>query len=65
MAGNVWEWMENWHDSKKQYKSLRGGSWYDIPVSLRCRARSYYFPVLRDFVSGFRVVRPSPVFLTI
>ena len=28
MSGNVWEWVDAW-DSKKQYRILRGGSYFD------------------------------------
>src|SRR3989337_2434760 len=28
MSGNVWEWVDAW-DSKKQYRIMRGGSYFD------------------------------------
>ena len=27
LAGNVWEWCENWYDRKQEFRVLRGGSW--------------------------------------
>jgi formylglycine-generating enzyme required for sulfatase activity len=56
MAGNVWEWMENLYSKKKKDCALRGGSWDDFDIALRCSARFYYLPgnhwlLLR----GFRV----------
>ncbi|MBV8885603.1 MAG: SUMF1/EgtB/PvdO family nonheme iron enzyme, partial [Chroococcidiopsidaceae cyanobacterium CP_BM_RX_35] len=54
MHGLVWEWCaDSWHDNYKDapkdngiwqcednnYHILRGGSWYDIPVSCRSACR--------------------------
>ena len=60
MAGNVWEWMENyWDDTEKSARSLRGGSWLDASDVLRCSARYGNLPDYRDDFIGFRVVRPG------
>lgn len=56
MAGNVWEWMENWADKDKKRRALRGGSWLDDVDYLRCAARRFIPPVNWGNDVGFRVV---------
>jgi hypothetical protein len=57
MAGNVWEWVENWSDERRMYKVLRGGSG-DLDASyLRSSYRYYNEPEFRLSDGGFRVAR--------
>jgi formylglycine-generating enzyme required for sulfatase activity len=62
MAGNVWEWIEDWFDVDRSSKALRGGSWDAIRSNLRCSARGFISPVLSYNSVGFRVIRSGLIF---
>ncbi len=57
LAGNNWEWCEDWYDDSHHEKIMRGASWHSAnPLNFECRFRSHNFP--RDHVenNGFRCV---------
>jgi serine/threonine-protein kinase len=56
MAGNVWEWCQDWYDSNKTRRVLRGGSWNDPSSNLRAANRFGYFPSNTYYYVGFRCV---------
>ncbi len=58
MAGNVWEWMDNWRNEEEKV-FLRGGSWDTTPDDLRCSAFDFQRPFYSSSEIGFRVVRYS------
>jgi formylglycine-generating enzyme required for sulfatase activity len=73
MAGNVYEWTNNWYDEYSsepqtnpsgpadgQTRVLRGGGWYDTSASVRAAYRHGYSPDDPVDAFGFRcVVAPS------
>lgn len=73
MAGNVWEWTSSQYryypydadDGREDTESdarrtLRGGSWGNFGLDVRCAARDGGFPVGSYGYSGFRVIFSSP-----
>lgn len=57
MAGNAWQWCEDWYDPDETRRVMRGGSWYaDDRSGLLSAARGRADPGQRSDNSGFRVV---------
>lgn len=64
LAGNVWEWHQNWYEEKKA-RALRGGSWLSNSSVLRASNRYGGFPGSRDLSDGFRLLRAKSDFDTL
>ena len=53
MAGNIWEWCQEWYTEEK-YRVVRGGSWINHLNILSCAYRSCSVPIGKDNNVGFR-----------
>lgn len=75
MAGNAAEWVADWYDREYYGKApaknppgptegekrvIRGGSWADLPATLRVTARTSAEPDFRDRTVGFRCASSTP-----
>ncbi len=59
MAGNVWEWCQDWYSLEQDSKVVRGGSWYSHTYSLGVANRNRLEPDGVDYFFGFRCASES------
>jgi len=59
MAGNVWEWCQDWHTSDQERRVLRGGHCLNVSAYLRLAGRDCHPSDWYDYGGGFRCVLGS------
>jgi hypothetical protein len=60
LGGNVWEWCEDRYHPEKEFRVVRGGSWFNSdPRDLLSSARDHHLPGYRYDCYGFRIVLVS------
>jgi formylglycine-generating enzyme required for sulfatase activity len=55
MAGNVWEWCEDWIDDEMNIRVVRGAAFFTASRSQILSSYRGRPPIVRNFASGFRV----------
>jgi serine/threonine-protein kinase len=56
-SGGVWDWTSSWEDERRSSRVLRGGSWFNPSIHMRCAGRGSHLPRARGASVGFRCAR--------